>query len=101
MTASLWVSATTFSRDFPEKALFILLNQVDLILTLIAVSVGYYELNPFVRSLLASPLQLFTVKCIIPLCLAWLLPGKFLVPAIILLSLVLGWNIKELLLAIF
>ena len=101
MTASLWVSATTFRRDFTEKAIFILLNQLDLILTVLAVSLGFSELNPFMRNLLTSPVQLFIFKGILPFCIAWLLPGKFLLPGIFLLCLVVGWDIKELLLSLF
>ena len=78
------------------KLTYISLQLIDLGLTILAVSSGYRELNPFIRGLLNSPLQLFTIKLIVPVFIAWLIPGKFLIPGILLLSLILGWNIKEL-----
>ncbi|MFH1169791.1 MAG: DUF5658 family protein [Chloroflexota bacterium] len=98
MTASLWSSAGTFRRDTAEKVSFILLNQLDLLLTVAAVSLGLAEQNPLIRYLLAVPLQLMIIKLVIPLLIAWLAPGKLLLPAIILLCLLVGWNVKELLL---
>jgi hypothetical protein len=83
------------------KLTYISLQLIDLGLTIMAASSGYHELNPFVRGLLDSPLQLFTVKLIIPAAIAWLLPGKFLIPGIMLLSLILGWNFKELISLVF
>lgn len=77
-----------------------LLNQFDLGLTFLAVSLGLTELNPVMKQLLAVPLLLLIVKVAIPLLIAWLTPGKFLLPAIILLCLVVSWNIKELLLTL-
>ena len=96
MTASLLVSAATFKHCIAEKSSFVLLNLVDMALTVFATSVGFTELNPFMQDLLTTPLQLFVVKCAIPLLIAWLVPGKLLLPAIIGLSLVVGWDIKEL-----
>ena len=101
MTANLWVSTATFRRCIPEKVSFVLLNQVDLVLTVLAVSLGLSELNPLIRHLVAVPVLLLIVKVAIPLLIAWLTPGKFLIPAIILLSLVVSWNVKELLIFLF
>ena len=98
MSAELWVSAATFRRGVAEKISFILLNLIDLILTSFALSLGLNELNPFMRSLISSPVQLMVFKVGMPILIAWLVPGKFLIPAVILLSLVVGWDIKELLL---
>ncbi|MFC1995051.1 DUF5658 family protein [Chloroflexota bacterium] len=75
--------------------------QLDLILTVFAVSAGLSELNPVMRNLLASPLQLVVVKLVIPLLIAWLIPSRFLIPAIALISLVVIWNIKEVLFLVF
>ena len=97
MTAKLLVSAGTFRYCTFEKVSFVLLNQVDLILTVLAMSLGFYELNPWMRTLLAMPLQLIVIKCAVPVLIAWLSPGKLLLPAIALLCLVVGWNAKELL----
>ena len=96
MTANLFASAATFRRCVPEKVSFILLNQADLVLTVLAVSYGFYELNPVMRYLVTMPVMLLVFKLAIPLLIAWLAPGRFLLPAIALLSVVVCWNIKEL-----
>ena len=49
------------------------------------------------KGLLAAPLQLAIVKIFIPVLIVWFLPGKLLIPGIVILSVVVGWNIKELL----
>ena len=100
MMANLWVSAATFRRCVPEKVSFVLLNQMDLMLTIFAIQLGLSELNPLLRHLVAVPPLLLTFKLAIPILIAWLAPGKLLLPSIILLSLVVSWNIKELLLFI-
>jgi hypothetical protein len=38
---------------------------------------------------------------VLPLFLAWLLPGRLLWPSIVLLTFVVGWDIRELLLYFF
>ena len=78
------------------KLTYISMQLIDLGLTLLAVGSGYNELNPFIRGLLDAPLQLFAVKLIIPSLIALFIPGKFLIPGILLLSLIIGWNVKEL-----
>jgi len=78
------------------KLTYISLQLTDLGLTLLAASCGYNELNPFIRGLLDAPLQLFVIKLIIPALIALLIPGKFLILGILLLSLIVGWNVKEL-----
>jgi len=97
MIAQLFNSAATFKRDTFSKLSFILLHQVDLVLTCIALSYGLSELNPFIISTLQSPLHLIAIKLAIPLIIAYLCPGKLLIPASLLLCLVIGWDIKELL----
>ncbi len=96
MTANLWGSAATFKQCIAEKISFVLLNQVDLVLTFVAISFGLNELNPLMRYLFAMPLLLLVVKFIIPLLIAWLAPGKLLLPSIVLLALFVAWNLKEL-----
>ncbi len=96
MTSNLWDSAATFERGVTEKVSFVLLNYVDLLLTALAVSLGLTELNPLMRSLLAAPPMLVLFKIVVPVLIAWLTPGRLLVPALLLLSLVVAWNIKEL-----
>ena len=85
------------TKDIGLRVSYVLLHQIDLILTVFAVSSGFTELNPVMRSLLASPLQLAIFKVGVPLLIAWLLPGRLLVPAIALMVLIVSWNIKELL----
>ena len=85
------------SQGIGIKVSYLLLQQLDLFLTVFATSAGLTEINPLMRSLLASPLQLVAVKLIIPLFIIWFVPSKLLIPAVGLLSLVVIWNIKELL----
>lgn len=100
MRPTLWDSALTFRRGLGAKVSFVLLNLLDFVLTTFALSLGFYELNPWMRSLAASPLQLIVVKLAIPLVIAWLVPGRLLMPAIALLILVVGWDVKELLVSL-
>ena len=74
-----------------------LLNQMDLILTIVAVSLGLAELNPLMRGLVAAPGLLLFVKSVVPIVIAWLAPGRLLLPAILLLICIIAWDIKELL----
>jgi hypothetical protein len=87
--------------DWRFKVSYIVLQLIDLGLTLAAAQCGFAELNPFVRGLLASPLEMAVVKVFIPLLMVWVLPGRFLLPAIALLLWVIGWNVKELALLAF
>jgi len=97
---ALWDSALTFRRGLGTKVSFVLLNLFDLVLTTFALSLGFYELNPWMRSLAASPLQLLLVKLAIPILIAWIVPSRLLMPAIALLILVVGWDVKELLVSL-
>jgi len=80
------------------KFTYLFLQVLDLVLTVLATSSGITELNPIMNVILGSPLKLILVKLLVPLLIAWFVPGKLLIPAIILLAGVIGWNIKELLL---
>ncbi len=93
----LLASAVTFKKATPEKLAFIILNMIDLGLTLFATSCGAHELNPLMNRMLAAPFLMYMVKVGIPVFLAWLLPGKILIPSIALLTVVAGWNLRELL----
>jgi len=90
-------SDAKLSSGIPIKVAYVLLHMADLMLTVVGVSLGFSEMNLIMRSLLAAPLQLLIVKLAIPILIAWFVPSKFLIPAIILLSLVVCWNMKELL----
>ncbi len=96
LTVNLWSSTATFRQCRAEKISFVLLNQIDLLLTVLAVSSGLREINPVMNYLLAIPVLLVIVKTVIPLLIAWLVPGRLLLPAIGLLSGVILWNITEL-----
>jgi hypothetical protein len=92
-----WIdSAVTFKRCTASKMSFILLNQFDLFLTVLAISLGLTELNPLVRFLVEIPILLIIVKMIIPVLIAWIMPGKLLWPAIAVLVVAVLWNITEL-----
>jgi hypothetical protein len=95
---SWWDSSGTFRRCKVEKVSFVLLNQLDLTLTVLAVYLGFSEINPFMRYLINIPPLLLVVKLAIPLLIAWLMPGRLLIPSIALLVLVAIWNTKEVLL---
>lgn len=92
-----WESDRNYGYSLALKTSFVCLHLVDLILTNIGASLGLYELNPLMRNMLDAPLQLLTIKLVIPLLIAWLLPGKLLIPAIAILAGVIIWNVKELL----
>ncbi|MFC1962719.1 DUF5658 family protein [Chloroflexota bacterium] len=94
---SLWESDRKSRYSLALKTSFVCLHLVDLILTNVGASLGLTELNPLMRNLLAAPLQLLAIKLAMPLLIAWLLPGKLLIPAIAILAGVIIWNVKELL----
>ena len=98
MLLALREGTATFRRDSALKLGFIFLCYIDLALTLLALRLGFSELNPLMRQLLDRPLELFMVKGAAPLFIGWLVPGKLILPAIAAMVLVAGWNIKELLL---
>lgn len=88
------------SPDIVFRIVYLSLQLLDLGLTVMASYFGFPELNPFVKASMASPYQLLIFKLGIPLVITWFVPGKLLIPAIILLCGVVGWNIKELLLLV-
>ena len=83
------------------KAVFLTLQMVDLALTLYAARSGYPELNPFMKDSLDSVYRMAIFKFGLPVLISWFVPGRLLVPAILLLSGVVGWNVKELLFLLF
>jgi hypothetical protein len=82
--------------DVILKGVFMFLQIVDLVLTVIAARYGFPELNPFMRMSLTSVEKLAIFKFGIPLIIAWFVPGLFLIPAILLLGAVVGWNLSQL-----
>ena len=97
----LFESTATFRKCTAVKIAFVTLGLVDLVLTVLAVNLGLTELNPFMRLLIQFPLLLLVVKLFIPLFIAWLMPGKLLLPSTALLFLMLLWNIKEMAVFLF
>jgi hypothetical protein len=82
--------------DVILKATFMFFQIIDLALTVIAARYGFPELNPFMRMSLTSVEKLAIFKFGIPLLLAWFVPGLLLIPAILLLGAVVGWNLSQL-----
>lgn len=95
MAVNWFDSPATFRKGTVAKVSFILLCLADLALTTLAISLGFTELNPLMGYLLGVPVLLMLVKLAIPVLIAWLIPGKLLMPSIALLGLAFLWNIKE------
>ena len=95
---SLLSSAATFNRGVAEKVSFVALQGLDILLTLYAVSIGLSELNPLISSSINTPIQFILFKVISPVLIAWIVPGKLLLPAIAFIALVVCWDLKELIL---
>jgi hypothetical protein len=89
-------SSATFKKCTAWKLSFISLCVLDFALTLLAMHLGFYEINPLVKLLVQIPFLLVLFKFIIPVLIAWLMPGKLLLPSVALLALIVIWNIKEL-----
>ena len=97
-----WLEASaTFKKRTEEKILFILLCLFDLTFTVVAVSMGFTELNPVMVFLIRMPALLLAVKLGVPILIAWLVPGRLLWPAIVLLALAAIWNMKEIIVFFF
>jgi hypothetical protein len=86
------------TTDTLLKVVFLSLQLIDFALTLIAARYGFPELNPFMKISLDSLYKLAVFKFFIPVLISWFVPGRWLLPAILLLGGVLGWNIRELIL---
>ena len=68
----------------------------DLTLTILAMYLGLSEINPFIRYIVHIPVLLLVIKLFIPLLIAWIMPGRLLLPSSALLALIVVWNLKEL-----
>ena len=93
-------STFTYSRDSWGKIAFVSLIYLDVLLTLIALSMGFTEMNALAKTLFESPLRLALLKVALPPVLAWLSPALLLLPSIAIMCLVNLWNIKELFLGL-
>ena len=74
---NIFVTAVTLTQDTAEKLSFILVHQIDLVLTLYAAYLGLAELNPVMRGMLDAPVQLIAFKVFIPILIAWLAPAGY------------------------
>jgi hypothetical protein len=82
--------------DTVLKIVFLSLQTVDFILTALAARYGWAELNPIMRASMDSLYQMALFKFVIPAAISWFVPGRLLIPAILLLCGIVGWNTKEL-----
>lgn len=95
------LSFATFRRCTVEKLSFVFLQQLDLLLTTLAVSHGAIELNPLIRNMLGDPALLLLAKGVLPALIAWLTPGRLLLPATFVTALMVAWNVGQLLVFFF
>ncbi len=75
-----WLARASYHiwvKDWYLKLGYVFLQQVDLLLTMLAMHTGLYELNPFVQSLLNTPQKLVIFKVIIPPELKEFLPADY------------------------
>ncbi len=91
-----YLSVAEFKKGLSIKVAYVLLHQADILMTNFAISAGFRESNPLIRGLLDTPVQLLVFKLVIPLIIAWLVPAKLLLPALALLLVVIGLNLREL-----
>ena len=87
--------------DTVLKIIFLSLQFVDLLFTALAARYGWLELNPFMKASMDSTFKLAIFKFGIPVLISWFVPGRWLIPAIMLLVMVVGWNVKELIMLAF
>jgi hypothetical protein len=96
LSTGLFESSATFKKCTAEKLSFVFLGLLDFILTLIAMNLGLSEINPVISFLVQLPVVFFIVKFFVPMLIAYLMPGKLLLPSIALLAFVVFWDLKEL-----
>jgi hypothetical protein len=87
-----------FRKGLSLRVAYVALQLVDCLMTVLAVNAGFEELNPVMRGIIDSPVQMVTIKLVLPLVIAWLVPAKLLIPAMVLLMVIIGLNVKELVL---
>ena len=93
-----YLSFAELKKGLGIRLAYLLLHQADLLLTKFAMSIGFEELNPVIRGSIDTPAQLLLFKLIIPVIIAWVVPTKLLLPALVLLLAIIVWNLKELIL---
>ncbi len=85
-----------FKKGIAFRASYIVLQMADYLMTVFAKNAGFDEMNPVMRGMFGSPLEMLAFKLLIPLAIAILVPAKLLIPALVLLLAIIGLNIKEL-----
>ena len=96
-----YYTAVEFRKGLSLRVAYMALQLADCLMTVFAVNAGFQEINPVMRGLLGSPVQLVTFKLIVPLAIAWLVPARLLIPALVLLLAIIGLNLKELFVFIY
>jgi hypothetical protein len=87
--------------DTALKVAFLTLQMADLMLTLVAARNGWIELNPVMRAQLDALYKIMLFKFAVPILVSWFVPGRLLIPAILLLCGILGWNFHQMICLMF
>ena len=95
-----YLTVAELKKGLTLRVAYVVLQQADLLMTRFAISSGFEELNPVMRSLFETPAQLLLFKLVIPVIIAALVPAKLLLPALVLLLMIIAWNLKELIVLI-
>ena len=95
-----YLTVAELKKGLTLRVAYVVLQQADLLMTRFAISSGFEELNPVMRSLFETPAQLLLFKLVIPVIIAALVPAKLLLPALMLLLMIIVWNLKELIVLI-
>jgi hypothetical protein len=85
-----------WKKGLSIKAAYVLLHQADILLTSFAISAGFHEINPVIKASLETPVLILFLKLFIPIIIAWLVPARLLIPAIVLLLIIVGLNLAQL-----
>jgi hypothetical protein len=93
--------STEIRKGLSLRAVYVALQMADFLMTRSAIAAGFHEINPVVRGMLDAPAQLIIFKLVVPLAIVCLVPARFLLPAIGLLLVVIGINVRELFLPVF
>jgi len=91
-----YFSPAEWRKGLGIKLAYVLLHQADILLTSFALAAGFQEVNPVIRASLETPVQILALKLFIPLLIAWLVPARLLIPAILLLLVIVGFNLTQL-----
>ena len=93
---SRYFTPAEWKKGLGVKIAYVIMHQADILLTSFALSTGFRELNPVIRGVIDTPVQLLAIKLLIPLIIAWLVPARLLLPALGLLLVVIIFNLTQL-----